>query len=49
MGDDLKREAKLDIIRNAGSISGLDWKTITPNADGDWLNQRSSCSGLLLN
>ena len=40
IGDDLKHDAKLDIIRNASSISGLDWKTITPNPEGDWLNLR---------
>ena len=40
IGDYLKLDAKLDIIRNAGSISGLGWKTITPNPEGDWLNLR---------
>ena len=40
IGDDRKRDAKFEIIRNAGGINGLEWKTITPNPEGDWLNQR---------
>ena len=40
IGDYLKLDAKLNIVRNADSISGLDWKTITPNPEGDWLNLR---------
>ena len=40
IGNYHKRDKKLKIIRDAGSISGLDWKTISPNSDGDWLNQR---------
>ena len=42
IGDYLKREEKLTIISNAKSIQGpLEWKTLIPNKDGDWINQRN--------
>ena len=42
IGDYLKREEKLSILRNAGSISGIkDWQTITPDRHHDWVNQRN--------
>ena len=41
IGDYLNRDAKLDIINKAGDITGLDWQIITPNEEGDWLNQRN--------
>ena len=42
IGDYLKREEKLTIISNAKSIQGpLDWKTLKPNKEGDWINQRN--------
>ncbi|MCP3654433.1 MAG: hypothetical protein GY766_06005 [Herbaspirillum sp.] len=40
IGDYLSREEKLDRIEAFGSIVGIDWQTITPNAEGDWINQR---------
>ena len=40
IGDYLSRQDKLRIIREIGSIEHLDFTTITPNAAGDWLNQR---------
>jgi predicted helicase len=41
IGDYLKREEKLTIISNAKSIQGpLDWKTLMPNKEGDWINLR---------
>ena len=40
IGDYKKRDEKLEIIRKAGSVSRLQWKTITPNSEGDWVNQR---------
>ena len=40
IGDYLKREEKLDRIRTFGGIEGIEWQTITPNAEGDWINQR---------
>ena len=42
IGDYLKREEKLKILRGAESISGIkDWQTITPNRYHDWIGQRS--------
>ena len=40
IGDYLSREKKLNWIEKFGSIDGIDWQTITPNAEGDWINQR---------
>lgn len=44
IGDYLSREEKLGIVGSFGSIQGIanspGWKTITPNAYSDWLNQR---------
>ncbi|GAA3512299.1 DEAD/DEAH box helicase [Georgenia daeguensis] len=39
IGDYLTREDKLHILDESDLVS-LDWQTITPNAHGDWLNQR---------
>ncbi len=41
IGDYLKREEKLRIIRDFRDISGISFQNITPNAEGDWLNQRN--------
>ena len=44
VGDYLDRDAKLVQIRTLGSIAGIGetvgWRTITPDAHGDWLRQR---------
>ena len=44
IGDYLDREQKLSIIKDFGSISGITeaqgWTMITPDENGDWLNQR---------
>jgi predicted helicase len=44
VGDYLNREQKLSIIDRFGSVSGIEaenlWRKITPDAHGDWLNQR---------
>ncbi len=40
IGDYLSREEKLDRIEAFGSIDGIDWQTLKPNAEGDWINQR---------
>ena len=40
IGDYLTIKEKLSIVRDAKSISGFDFKTITPNPEGDWLNLR---------
>ena len=48
IGDYLSREDKLRMVAEAGSIPGLPLTTITPNADGDWLNQRTEdCDAFL--
>ena len=42
IGDYLTREEKLDVLREAESISGFsDWETITPNEHHDWIGHRS--------
>ena len=42
IGDYLTREQKLEALTEAVSIKGIsDWQAITPNADYDWVGQRS--------
>ena len=41
IGDYLDREEKLAIIAQFGSIEAIPWKVLTPNAAGDWINQRN--------
>ena len=42
IGDYLRREEKLAVLREAGSIAGIeDWRTITPDRHHDWIAQRS--------
>ncbi|MFU1926791.1 DEAD/DEAH box helicase [Bordetella hinzii] len=40
IGDYLSREEKLEIIDGFGSIRSVPWQMVTPNAEGDWANQR---------
>ena len=41
IGDYLKQEEKLEILRDAESISGIsDWEEITPDEHYDWIRQR---------
>lgn len=40
IGDYLSREEKLKIIRNFGGFRGIEWKSIIPNSNHDWINQR---------
>ncbi|MBF3536327.1 DEAD/DEAH box helicase [Burkholderia pseudomallei] len=40
IGDYLSQEEKLSVIDAAGSISELPWERLTPNKEGDWINQR---------
>jgi predicted helicase len=42
IGDHLSREQKLEVVRGARSYTGIDWAPITPNPEGDWVNQRTS-------
>lgn len=39
IGDYLSREEKLALV-NQATLASLDWQRITPNAEGDWINQR---------
>ena len=39
IGDYMSREQKLARV-DAATLGSLDWEAITPNAHGDWLNQR---------
>lgn len=39
IGDYLDREAKLNLVDQA-TLGSLNWQEITPNAEGDWINQR---------
>lgn len=41
IGDYLKREEKLEIIKKAGNIDGLEWTKLVPDKHGDWVNYRS--------
>ena len=41
IGDYLSREDKLRIVEES-QIDTLEWETITPNKQGDWINQRDS-------
>lgn len=44
IGDYLDRDEKLKIIRGFASVGGIEaakkWKTLKPNAEYDWINQR---------
>ena len=40
IGDYFSREEKLAIIEGFGSIDGMSWKNLVPNAEGDWAEQR---------
>ncbi len=41
VGDGLKREAKLHLLANFENLDLVPFKEITPNAKGDWINQRN--------
>ena len=42
IGNYLTREQKLEVLREAKSITGFnDWQSITPNEDHDWIRPRS--------
>ncbi|MDE0510345.1 MAG: DEAD/DEAH box helicase family protein [Gammaproteobacteria bacterium] len=40
IGDYLNRKQKLETIKEFGNVKKMDWRTITPNAHHDWINQR---------
>ncbi|WQS45040.1 DEAD/DEAH box helicase [Helicobacter pylori] len=41
VGDYLKREAKLNLLAGFENLESVPFKEITPNAKGDWINQRN--------
>jgi len=41
IGDYLNKDEKLKTISDFKSVSGLDWKVLKPNTEGDWINQRN--------
>ncbi|GAA7608675.1 hypothetical protein HpBHB51_12760 [Helicobacter pylori] len=41
IGDYLKREEKLNRLANFTDLDAINFETITPNAKGDWINQRN--------
>lgn len=40
IGDYLSREEKLSIISESGSIEHIDWESVLPDDNNDWINQR---------
>lgn len=41
IGDYLTREQKLAMVEALQNIERVPWQVLTPNQDGDWINQRS--------
>ena len=41
IGDYHSRKEKLELIRTCKSANNLNYSLITPNEQGDWINQRS--------
>lgn len=41
VGDGLKREAKLNLLAGFENLDSVPFSEITPNAKGDWINQRN--------
>jgi predicted helicase len=41
IGDYLTREQKLEKLNGFGEVTKIEWLTLKPNTDGDWINQRS--------
>jgi len=50
IGDYLKREDKLKILRNRRSVESRDmhWTILEPNEHGDWVSQRSDLFGTMI-
>lgn len=42
IGDYLRREEKLARVADFGDVKRVPWQQISPNAAGDWINQRST-------
>ena len=41
IGDYLTREEKLTIVANS-TLNSIEWQQVTPNVEGDWINQRNT-------
>ncbi|GAA6785434.1 hypothetical protein AOH126_10290 [Helicobacter pylori] len=48
IGDYLKREDKLNRLANFTNLDAIPFETITPNAKGDWINQRNDAFDKLI-
>ncbi|GAA8387688.1 hypothetical protein HpNP38_08590 [Helicobacter pylori] len=48
IGDYLKREEKLNRLAGFEDLDSVQFKTITPNAKGDWINQREDAFDKLI-
>lgn len=42
IGEYLSREEKLKKISDFGSLSNIDWVSLIPNTEGDWINHRNA-------
>jgi predicted helicase len=42
IGDYHTGDDKLTIIKDLGNVENIHWQRVTPNADGDWINQRDA-------
>jgi len=40
VGDYLSREEKLQTVSDFGSVENINWRSVTPNEHGDWINAR---------
>ena len=41
IGDYKTRDEKLQILKDTVDIDGIDWTTLTPDKNGDWINHRT--------
>ncbi len=41
IGEFLNKKEKLEIISNFGSVAGVKWERLLPNANHDWINHRN--------
>ncbi len=48
IGDYLKREEKLNRLAHFSNLDAIPFETITPNAKGDWINQRNDAFDKLI-
>ncbi|GAA7500313.1 hypothetical protein HpBHB23_09140 [Helicobacter pylori] len=48
IGDYLKRETKLNMLASFENLDSVPFRAITPNAKGDWINQRDDAFDKLI-